>query len=199
MGLYLAALSLRGEPDLPAAVKRLRGDDHLIAEYFRDELLSRLSSDYWRFLTRVSVLEDLSGPLCDAVLEQTAGEKMLVELSRSNVMLAPVDRGHQRFRLHPLFRAALTIGAAPGRAASSSRSCTDGPALARAPRRPRRGDRPRRRRPATSAAPVSCCAQISPGCSRRGRNAEVRAWLAASAPTRSRPAPRSRSRRRTAV
>jgi LuxR family transcriptional regulator, maltose regulon positive regulatory protein len=108
VGLYLAALSVRGESDLPAALKRLSGDDHLIAEYFRDELLSRLSSDCWRFLTQVSVLDGLSGPVCDAVLERTASAKMLEELWRSNVMLTAVDRGHQHFRLHPLFKDALT-------------------------------------------------------------------------------------------
>jgi LuxR family transcriptional regulator, maltose regulon positive regulatory protein len=107
VGLYLAALSLREEPDPPAVLRRL-GDDHLIAEYFRDEVMSRLSSDCWQFLTRASVFEQLSGPLCDAVLERTASGKMLAELSRSNVMLTAVDRGHRRFALHPLFADALT-------------------------------------------------------------------------------------------
>jgi LuxR family transcriptional regulator, maltose regulon positive regulatory protein len=108
VGLYLAALSLRRERDLPAAVRRLCGDDHVMSEYFRDELLSRLSSDCWQFLTRVSVLEELSGPICDAVLQRTASAKMLAELSRSNVMVTAADRNHRRFRLHPLFKDTLT-------------------------------------------------------------------------------------------
>ncbi len=181
VGLYLAALSLRGEPDLPAAVKRLRGDDHLIAEYFRDELLSRLSSDYWRFLTRVSVLEDLSGPLCDAVLEQTAGEKMLVELSRSNVMLAPVDRGHQRFRLHPLFRAALTMElrrAEPELEPLLHRRASDW--------LERHGDLDGAIGHAAAAGDLDRTAELLcanlPGLLAGGRNAEVRVWLACFGP-----------------
>ena len=181
VGLYLAALSLRAEPDLPAAVKRLRGDDHLIAEYFRDELLSRLSSDCWRFLTRVSVLEELSGPLCDAVLEQTAGEKMLLELSRSNVMLAPIDRGHQRFRLHPLFRAALTTElrrAEPDLEPVLHRRASDW--------LERHGDLDGAIGHAAAAGDLDrtaelLCANLA-GLLAGGRNAEVRTWLACFGP-----------------
>ena len=181
VGLYLAALSLRGEADVPGAVKRLRGDDHLIAEYFREELLSRLSGDCWRFLTRVSVLEDLSGPLCDAVLEQTAGEKMLIELSRSNVMLTPVDRGHQRFRLHPLLRAALITElrrAEPELEPVLHRRASDW--------LERQGDVDAAIEHAAAGGDLGrtgqlLCANL-PGLLAAGRNAEVRAWLGCFAP-----------------
>ena len=199
VGLYLAALSLRGEPDLPAAVKRLRGDDHLIAEYFRDELLSRLSSDCWRFLTRVSVLDDLSGPLCDAVLEQTAGGE---DARRAVAIERDAGAGRSRPSAVPAASAVpggADHGAASGRAGARAGSAPAGQRVAGAARRPRRGDRPRRRRPATWPGPVSCCAQTSPGCSRPVATPRFGRGWAASAPSRSRPRPRSRSRRRTAA
>ena len=40
-GLYLAALSLGAEPDVTGALGRLRGDEHRLAEYFRDEICPR--------------------------------------------------------------------------------------------------------------------------------------------------------------
>ena len=68
-GLYLAALSIGEQDDVNGAVSRLRGDDHRLAEYFRDEVLSVLPPDLIEFAMLTSVLEELSGPPCDAVLE----------------------------------------------------------------------------------------------------------------------------------
>ena len=106
-GLYLAALSLRGDDDVRGGLKRFAGNDHFVAEYFRDEVLAPLSRKRARFVTRASVLDELSGSLCDAVLEQTATAGELAELARSNQMLIPLDPAHERFRWHELFRAML--------------------------------------------------------------------------------------------
>ncbi|MFI5038343.1 MAG: LuxR C-terminal-related transcriptional regulator [Solirubrobacterales bacterium] len=108
-GLYLAGLSLRDEDedDVRGAVRRFAGDDHFVAEYLRDEVLAPLSRKRARFLTRASVLDELSGSLCDAVLEQTAAAAELDQLARSSQMIVPLDRAHERFRWHGLFRAML--------------------------------------------------------------------------------------------
>ena len=106
-GLYLAALSLRDQEDVRGGLRRFAGDDHFVAEYFRDEVLAPLPRKRARFLIRASVLDELSGSLCDAVLEQTAAAGELAELARSSQMLIPLDRGHDRFRWHGLFRAML--------------------------------------------------------------------------------------------
>ena len=45
------------------------GSDRLVSDYLRSELLAHLSPDDLRFLTRTAVLEWMSAPLCDAVLE----------------------------------------------------------------------------------------------------------------------------------
>jgi LuxR family transcriptional regulator, maltose regulon positive regulatory protein len=102
-GLYLAALSLRDQPDVRGAVKRFAGDDHVVAEYLRDELLSPLSTDRIAFLVRTSVLDILSASACDAVLEDTGSGHTLVELARSNSMLLSVDRSGDSYRHHGLF------------------------------------------------------------------------------------------------
>jgi LuxR family transcriptional regulator, maltose regulon positive regulatory protein len=106
-GLYLAALSVGEESDVAGALGRVRGDDHHLAEYFRDEVLSVLPSDLSEFAVRTSVLDDLSGPVCDAVLGTRGSALMLTRLERAAPLLRPVDPAHEVFRWHGLFRDAL--------------------------------------------------------------------------------------------
>jgi LuxR family maltose regulon positive regulatory protein len=61
-GLYLAALSLEDQPDVGRALARFAGDDRLVADYLRDEVLAELPGERLTFLTRTSVLDNLSGP-----------------------------------------------------------------------------------------------------------------------------------------
>ena len=70
-GLYLAALSLRGRPDVHRAAGRFGGDDRLVADYLRDELLATLEDEQLAFLQRTAVLDELSGAVCDAILDRT--------------------------------------------------------------------------------------------------------------------------------
>ena len=102
-GLYLATLSLGDQPDVRGAVKRFAGDDRVVAEYLRDELLSPLSSDQKAFLVRTSVLETLSAPACDGVLGGAGSGATLADLARSNTMLVSLDRSGESYRHHPLF------------------------------------------------------------------------------------------------
>jgi LuxR family maltose regulon positive regulatory protein len=101
-GLYLAALALRDQPDKRRALKRFGGDDRLVVDYVRDELLSQLPPKEMRFLTRTSVLDQLAGPVCDAVLGRTGGASALAAMARSNLLLVPLDRRDEWYRYHPL-------------------------------------------------------------------------------------------------
>ena len=56
------------------------------------------------FLTRTAVLDRLSGPLCDAVLETSGSAAVLASLERSNLLVVPLDRQRDWYRYHPLFR-----------------------------------------------------------------------------------------------
>ena len=105
--LYLAALSLREQPDADAGLTGFAGDDHLLCEYFRDEFLAELQPELTRFLIRTSVLERLSGPVCDAVLRGTGSARTLSQLARNNLLLRPLDQAHEHYRWHGLFRDAL--------------------------------------------------------------------------------------------
>ncbi len=103
-GLYLAALYLREGGNLASAAVSFGGDDRLVSEYMESEFLSRISRRQRVFLTRTAVLERMSGPLCEAVLEQSGSAATLADLARSNMLLVPLDRRGEWYRYHHLFR-----------------------------------------------------------------------------------------------
>ena len=103
-GLYLAALYLREDGSLPGAAASFGGDDQFVSEYVESEFLTRISSSQRAFLTRTAVLERMSGPLCEAVLDLPGSAVALADLARSNLLLVPLDRRGQWYRYHHLFR-----------------------------------------------------------------------------------------------
>jgi LuxR family maltose regulon positive regulatory protein len=109
--LYLAALSLQDKRDTHRAVARFSGGDRLMADYLRDEFLGALRHDQRAFLRRTSILDRLSGPLCDAVLECQGSGEVLRRLSRANVLLVPLDSTDDSYRYHrvlaPMLQAEL--------------------------------------------------------------------------------------------
>jgi LuxR family maltose regulon positive regulatory protein len=106
-GLYLAALSIRARGATTKGGATFAGSDRLVADYLRSELLAHLSPDEVRFLTRTAVLDRMSAPLCDAVLESNASAAVLESLERSNLFLVPLDRDRHWYRYHHLFQELL--------------------------------------------------------------------------------------------
>jgi LuxR family maltose regulon positive regulatory protein len=106
-GLYVATLTLTGESDPDAAIEHFAGDDRMVADYLREEFLSRQSYDDLRFLTATSILDRLTGPLCDAVVQREGSAETLRRLSRANLLLVPLDRRDEQYRYHALLREML--------------------------------------------------------------------------------------------
>jgi LuxR family transcriptional regulator, maltose regulon positive regulatory protein len=104
VGLYLAALYLREGGSLPGAAASFGGDDRFVSDYVESEFLAQIPDSQRVFLTRAAVLERLSGPLCEAVLELPGCGAILADLARSNVLLVPLDRSGRWYRYHHLFR-----------------------------------------------------------------------------------------------
>ena len=102
-GLYLAALSLQAGAPSSVGPASLNGDDRFVSEYFRLELLSRLPAAEAQFLKYTSVLDRMSGGLCDAVLETTRSAHTLETLERTNCFVVPLDRRTGWYRYHHLF------------------------------------------------------------------------------------------------
>jgi LuxR family maltose regulon positive regulatory protein len=109
--LYLAGLFLAQQPQGSAAASvaaDFAGDDQFVSDYFRDEFLSATSPARLRFLMRSSVLEDLSGQICDEVLQRSGSARVLRELARSNLPVDHLDHSDGTYRYHPLFKQALS-------------------------------------------------------------------------------------------
>jgi LuxR family transcriptional regulator, maltose regulon positive regulatory protein len=108
-GLYLAGLSLRGRQDPSAFIASFHGDNRHVADYLGADVLARLPDTIRRFLLGTSILERLSGPLCDAVLEGEGSAALLRELERSNLFLVPLDQRREWYRYHHLFAELLRV------------------------------------------------------------------------------------------
>jgi LuxR family maltose regulon positive regulatory protein len=104
-GLHLAAITLRTAEAPDAMVADLRGDGRHILDYFAAEVLPLLVERQRDLLVRSSVLERLSGPLCDAVLESSGASAQLDELDRSGLFVSALEGGW--YRCHQLFREVL--------------------------------------------------------------------------------------------
>ena len=100
-GLYLAAVIARHDRDQGFAVS---GDDRYVADYLYRESLMLLPKKSQRFLRRTAVLDQLSAPLCDAVLSESGTQARLRELEATNAFLIPLDRHREWFRYHALYR-----------------------------------------------------------------------------------------------
>ncbi|HZA45808.1 MAG TPA: LuxR C-terminal-related transcriptional regulator [Rubrobacter sp.] len=102
-GLQLAALSMRGVEDVPGFIRAFAGDNRYIVDYLAEEVLQRQPERVRSFLLQTSILERLSGPLCDAVTDQEDGRGMLGALERGNFFVVPLDDKRQWYRYHHLF------------------------------------------------------------------------------------------------
>ena len=101
--LQLAALSMQGRDDVAAFIMGFAGDDRYIVDYLAEEVLQRQPQDVKHFLLQTSILDRLSGALCDAVTGQDGGKATLAALERGNLFLVPLDDRRQWYRYHQLF------------------------------------------------------------------------------------------------
>ena len=102
-GLQLAGLSLRGQADVAGFVAAFSGSHRYVLDYLTEEVLERQPEPVRRFLLETSVLERLSGPLCDAVVGRDDGQRLLERVEQANLFLVPLDEVRGWWRYHHLF------------------------------------------------------------------------------------------------
>ena len=105
VGVHLAAMSLahEAEADRSAFVDRFGGASRHIVDYLTEVVLGSLDEERHRFLLETSVLDTMTGPLCDAAIGRQGSAGMLVELERANLFLVPLDDRREWYRYHELF------------------------------------------------------------------------------------------------
>jgi len=102
-GLQLAGLSLRGQEDVAGFVAAFTGSHRYVLDYLAEEVLERQPGQVRAFLLETSVLERLSGALCDAVTGRTGSQALLEQVERAGLFLVPLDEVRGWWRYHHLF------------------------------------------------------------------------------------------------
>ena len=105
-GLQLAALSLHGITDsaeVASFIDAFKGSNRFVIDYLVDEVLARQSDAIRDFLLRTSILEHLTGSLCDAVTGTVNSAGVLEKLERGNLFLVALDDQRSWYRYHHLF------------------------------------------------------------------------------------------------
>jgi LuxR family transcriptional regulator, maltose regulon positive regulatory protein len=103
VGLQLAGLSIRDRADPSGFIATLSGSHRYILSYLTEEVLSRQPQEIQDFLLQTSILEKLTGDLCDAVTLRADSGALLERLLAANLFLVPLDDEQRWYRYHHLF------------------------------------------------------------------------------------------------
>ncbi len=122
-GLQMTALSIQGRGDASGLAKALSGKHRFIFDYLMEEVLSRQSAEVQDFMVKTSILDQLSAPICDALMgwSDASGDttrkrtvtkrldtalpsqEILEHMDRENLFLIPLDNERRWYRYHRLF------------------------------------------------------------------------------------------------
>jgi LuxR family maltose regulon positive regulatory protein len=105
-GLQLAALSMQEQKETSNFIKSFTGNHQFVLDYLLEEVLQRQPKSIQSFLLRTSILNRISGSLCDVVLDVASGssQQTLEYLDHSNLFIIPLDDERHWYRYHHLFR-----------------------------------------------------------------------------------------------
>lgn len=102
VGIYLLGLAVLSDPDLLVTDGVPALTPEWISDYIRDEIFDELDPEDARFLMQVSVLEELTGPTCDAVAGTSGSLVRLRELSAEYQLIMRTSGGEESYRIHQL-------------------------------------------------------------------------------------------------
>jgi LuxR family maltose regulon positive regulatory protein len=106
-GLQLAAISMQGRTDISNFIQSFTGSHHFVIDYLVEEVLKHQPEHIRDFLLQTSILDRLTGPLCDAITSQENGQATLEILEHSNLFIIRLDSERQWYRYHHLFSDSL--------------------------------------------------------------------------------------------
>ena len=122
-GLQMTALSIQGRGDASGLARALSGKHRFIFDYLMEEVLSQQSEEVQDFMVKTSILNQLSAPICDALMgwSDAAGDtkrkrtvtkrldtalpsqEILEHMDHENLFLIPLDDERRWYRYHRLF------------------------------------------------------------------------------------------------
>ncbi|MEO6287486.1 MAG: LuxR C-terminal-related transcriptional regulator [Dyadobacter sp.] len=102
-GLQLIAISLRDREDVTTFIQEFKGDNRYIMDYLMEEVLKIQTPEIREFLIQTSLLEQLSGSLCNAILDRPDSQSVLEMLENNNMFIVSLDSDRKWYRYHHLF------------------------------------------------------------------------------------------------
>jgi len=102
-GLQLTAITLQGKQNISEFIESIAGDNRYIMDYLIEEVLNNQDEETREFLLSTSILEKLSGSLCDSLLQRSNSQLLLESLDKRNMFIVPLDNERQWYRYHHLF------------------------------------------------------------------------------------------------
>jgi LuxR family maltose regulon positive regulatory protein len=114
-GLQLATIALQTsastpDSDIQRFIEEFTGSHRFLLDYLVEEVFSQQPPHIQRFLLQTSILDHLSGPLCEAVCFPITGtpdglsaQEILEALERANLFIVPLDGARRWYRYHRLF------------------------------------------------------------------------------------------------
>ena len=123
-GLQLAALTAPRANDTSSWIARFNGSNRQVFDYLIRDVLERQDPEIQEFLLAVAPLDQLTGPLCDAITRSSDSQEKLEALERAGLFLAPMDDQREWYHFHRLFASALLRQAQKTRPASVTATCS---------------------------------------------------------------------------
>jgi len=105
--LQMIAITLKSRSNPTQYIQNLSGSQTYIADYLTEEVINQQSDQISDFLIKTSILDRLSGSLCDAVLGRSNSQKILKDLLDANMFIVALDDESKWFRYHRLFASLL--------------------------------------------------------------------------------------------
>lgn len=102
-GLQVAALSMKGKDDVSNFIRTFTGSHRYVMDYLIDEVLDRQPDAVTTFLLNTAILDQMTGPLCEALTGQSGGQVTLESLDTANLFIVPLDDERRWYRYHHLF------------------------------------------------------------------------------------------------
>ncbi|MEZ5376815.1 MAG: LuxR C-terminal-related transcriptional regulator [Acidimicrobiales bacterium] len=110
-GLVLAGLSLDRSADHDGFVEAFQGDDRLVVDYLTEEYLAGVDEADRQRMLESAVLDQMTGPMIDAVCGGEDGSRWLRTLASANQLVIGLDNTDTAFRYHHLLRDLLLLQA----------------------------------------------------------------------------------------
>ncbi len=106
--LQLAAISMQGIKNKHEFISQFAGSHYYIMDYLVEEVIKNQPESVFSFLLQTSILDRLSAPLCEAVVNPDSnnpliGQHALEDLERLNLFVVPLDEDRRWYRYHHLF------------------------------------------------------------------------------------------------